>query len=95
MWNGCGSIPVCTHAMGGTKVQLQTELKGLMDHTAYLILKRCGPLEDPCRIIQLSAAVPSLSPWLRPAEERQTDREEEEEESCRICGLHCCHRNHV
>lgn len=53
---------------------LQTELKGLMDHTAYLILKSCGPWEDPCHIIQLSAAALSLCPWLRPAEERQTDR---------------------
>ncbi|TMS15646.1 hypothetical protein E3U43_022108 [Larimichthys crocea] len=63
---------------------LQTELKGLMDHTAYLILKSCGPWEDPCHIIQLSAAVLSLCPWLRPAEERQTDGEEE---SRCICGF--------
>lgn len=51
-------------------------------------------MEDPCLIIQLSAAVLSLCPWLQPAEERQTDREEEEE-SCHICGFHCCHGNHV
>lgn len=50
-----------------------------MDHTAYLILKSCGPWQDPCHIIQLSAAVLSLCPWLRPAEERQTDRQGEEE----------------
>lgn len=36
---GCGSIPVSTHAMRGEQKcsLLQTELKGLMDHTAYLI----------------------------------------------------------
>lgn len=36
---------------------LQTELKGLMHHTAYFILKRCGSWPDPCHFIQLSAAV--------------------------------------
>lgn len=75
-------------------VYYRLELKGLMDHTAYLILKGCGPWEGPCRVSQLSAAVLSLCPWLRPAEERQTDGEEEEE-SRRICGFRCCHGNRV
>lgn len=71
-------------------VYYRLELKGLMDHTAYLILKGCGPREDPCRVSQLSAAA------LRPAEERHADREEEEaEESRRICGFRCCHGNRV
>lgn len=66
---------IYTHYEGEQKCSsLQTELKGLMDHTAYLILKSCGPQEDPCPIIQLSAAVLSLCPWLGPAEERQTDK---------------------
>lgn len=84
--------PVSTRALGGDKKcsLLQTELKGLMDHTAY---ERCGPRLDPCRIVQLSAAVLSLSL----AAETQTDgvEEEEEEESCRICRPCCCHGNHV
>lgn len=65
---------IYTRREGNKKCSLlQTELKGLMDHTAYLILKGCGPWEGPCHIVQLSAAVLSLCPWLRPAEERQTD----------------------
>lgn len=61
--------------MRGTKVQfIQTELKGLMDHTAYLILKKNV---DPERIrVKLFSFLPPLSlcPRLRPAEERQTGR---------------------
>ncbi|KAF6732516.1 hypothetical protein FQA47_009961 [Oryzias melastigma] len=38
---------------------LQAELKGLMSHTAYLILKMCGPCRDPCHA-QISAAALSL-----------------------------------
>lgn len=53
---------------------LQAELKGLMDHSAYLILKMCRPWKDPCHIVQISAATPSLCPWLRPAEERRAGR---------------------
>lgn len=41
---------------------LQTELKGLMDLTAYFIWKSCGPRQDPCHIFQLSAVVLSFVP---------------------------------
>lgn len=52
---------------------LQTELKGLMDLTAYFIRKSCGPWRDPCHIFQLSAAVLSFVPCSTRGEE--TDRQ--------------------
>lgn len=54
---------------------LQTELKGLMHHTAYFILKRCGSWPDPCHFIQLSAAVLKPSPRVV---EMQTGRRKRE-----------------
>lgn len=60
-----------------------------MDHTAYLILKRCGPCEGPCRIIQLSAATFCVP--IAPVRRGETDREE----SRRICGFTVATETHV
>lgn len=69
MWQHLASI----HAVRGTRKcsLLQTELKGLMDLTAYFMSKCCGSLLDPCRFIQLSARCPDS---LSLAGEMQTGR---------------------
>lgn len=71
---------IYTRYEGGTKVQFITDWAQRVNgsYSLFDILERkkknrCGPREDPCHIIQLSAAsFFSLCPWLRPAEERQT-----------------------
>lgn len=76
--------PVCTHAMRWMEesaVYKQTELKGLMDHTAYLIIeKQCGPAADPCRydsaFCRRTESLPLASTcWRRAHRHSQTDRQ--------------------
>lgn len=63
VYKRCSSIPTVQMLWGrtGKCSLLQTELKGLMHHTAYFILKCCGSSLDPCHFIQPSAAVPKPS----------------------------------
>ncbi|KAF3846349.1 hypothetical protein F7725_003427 [Dissostichus mawsoni] len=76
--------------MRGTKVQfIQTELKGLMDHTAYLILKKMwtlkGSVSNYSAFCRLFLSVPGFDLQRR---DRQGGGEPP------ICGFHCCHGNH-
>lgn len=63
VYKRCSSIPTVHMLWGktGKCSLLQTELKGLMHHTAYFILKCCGSSLDPCHFIQSSAAAPEPS----------------------------------
>lgn len=94
-WKGRGSIPVCTHAMRGTKVQFITDGAQRVNGSYSLFnIKKMWTQGGSvsyypafcCRTESLSLASTSRG---------ETDREEEEEESCGICGFHCCHGNHV
>lgn len=91
------SITLSTLAIkGGGGGLLQAELKGLMDRTAYLILKMCGPWKDPCQYrSDFCSHAESLSLASTSKRKRQTGEVEEEEESRSICGFHCCHGNRV
>lgn len=75
---GCGSIPVSTHAMRGTKVQFITDWAQRVNgsYSLYNIEKVVDPgrIRVVLFINQLSAVALSLWPCLRPAEERETDR---------------------
>lgn len=102
---GCGSIPVSTHAMRGEQKcsLLQTELKGLMDHTAYLIFwkekKKIDVDPGRIRVILFSFLPPLFSLSVPGFDLQRRDRQDREEESRRrrrrICGFHCCHGNRV